>query len=267
MNGNLLLLGLVQGITEFLPVSSSGHLALARMFFGAGEPSLELDLVLHAATLLAVLIYFARDISTLLMEWLYGFFIKNARRWDGWRFGWSVIIGVIITAPIGVLLKEFAERAPRSPLLLACGFGATSLLLISSKFIPERGNEVSVRRGAFVGLIQGIAVMPGLSRSGSTIWAGLIAGLPREEAFRFSFLLSVPTIVGAVIFDARDVGFGNFVYILPDGWIYGAAAAFVSGFVSLALLRRLVVSDKFWIFAIYCALLAIASLCSYLIGI
>lgn len=261
MKFEAVLMGLLQGLTEFLPVSSSGHLGLAKVLFGMNEPTLAYDLTLHLATLFAVFIYFRWDICHLLFEWCYAFPNKSARKWPGWRFGWAVIVGTLITGPIGILLKSVSESASVNPLWLGCGFFVTSGLLFSTRFLPVGRKEVHTAHGFVVGLVQGIAVMPGISRSGSTIWAGLISGLSRDEAFRFSFLLSIPAILGAVLIEGRDLGGASaFFHALPDGWFWGALVAFVSGMASLGLLRRLVTSDKFWAFAVYCLLLGCVSL-------
>jgi undecaprenyl-diphosphatase len=259
-------LGLIQGLTEFLPVSSSGHLALAKIVLGYGDAPFAYDLTLHIATLLAVFIYFFHDIMSLLFEWLYGFINANARRWAGWRFGWAVILGTAVTGPMGILLKPFVEKASHSVLWLGINFLLTAALLASSKFFRAGDCPVMVRSGLFVGFVQGLAVFPGVSRSGSTIWAGLAYGMSRGEAFRFSFLLSIPAIVGAAALEVFELGLDGFAESLPDGWLLGAAAAFVSGLISLAALRKLVVSDKWWVFAIYCASVGGMSLVYSMIG-
>lgn len=246
-------MGLLQGLTEFLPVSSSGHLGLAKAMFGVREPALAFDLTLHVATTCAVLLYFRRDIASLLRDWAGGFFRAGARSEPGWRFGWAVIVAVLVTGPIGILLKSVSETASLSLRLLSLGFFASAGLLYSTRYLAARDGLVKPLNGLFTGLAQGIAVMPGLSRSGATIWSGLIQGLSREEAFRFSFLLSVPTILGATLLEALELGgVDEFFAALPDGWFLGALIAGVAGFLSLSLLRKLVTGDKMWIFAVYC---------------
>jgi undecaprenyl-diphosphatase len=246
-------LGVIQGITEFMPVSSSGHLALFKTITGYGETTLSFDLVLHIATLLAVFLYFLNDIFLILFEWCYGFFNTNARRWTGWRLGWAIIAGVVVTGPVGILLSPFVEEASTNMLWLGANFLITGALLLSSKFVADGNNVAGMRSACFVGLVQGCAVFPGISRSGSTIWAGLAFGLSREEAFRFSFILSIPTIIGASLFEAGKLGgFAEFMNSLPEGWLYAAIAAFVSGFLSLVILRRLVIGAKWWAFSLYC---------------
>jgi undecaprenyl-diphosphatase len=239
-------------VTEFLPVSSSGHLSLAKIISSFDNASMAYDIVLHAATLLAVVIYFARDIVSMLFEWCYGFVNVNARRWAGWRFGWAVIAGTLVTAPFGILLKPLVTSASSNLLWLGVNFTVTGLLLLSSRFISEGDAPAGTRNGIVTGLLQGIAVFPGISRSGATIWAGLVSGLSRKDAFRFSFLLSVPAIIGAVILEMYELGLRGFAEVLPDGWIWGAAAAFCSGMVSLIVLAKLVVSDRMWGCSLYC---------------
>lgn len=267
MSLEVFFMGILQGMTEFLPVSSSGHLSLAKILLGVSDPSMSFDLMLHVATLFAVVIYFFGDIAALLTEWLYGFFNGNARNWAGWRFGWAVILGSAITAPLGFFLKPYAEAAASNLLWLGGDFWLTGFLLLSSRFFGERTRSVRVRDGAFVGLVQGLAVMPGISRSGSTIWAGLLTGLSRDEAFRFSFLLSIPAIAGATLFEAREVGgFAAFITMLPKGWFWGALVAFLAGLASLMLLKKLVTSEQWWLFSIYCILLGSISVILSIMG-
>ncbi|MDR1916796.1 MAG: undecaprenyl-diphosphate phosphatase [Synergistaceae bacterium] len=268
MDAEVILLGLLQGVTEFLPVSSSGHLALAKILMGSGDLSLAFDLILHVSTLMAVLIYFFRDISSLLVEWLYGFVNANARRWDGWRFGWAVIVGSCMTVPIAIFLKPLISDASSNMLILGGDFWITALLLLSAKFLKVSNHPVRIKNGAFVGFVQGFAVLPGISRSCTTIWAGLFSGLSRDEAFRFSFLLSIPAILGAALFEARELGgYLEFVNALPSDWFLASIVAFVSGFFSLVLLRRLVTSDKWWLFFLYCAVLGCVSAVYSIIGV
>ncbi|MDR0764840.1 MAG: undecaprenyl-diphosphate phosphatase [Synergistaceae bacterium] len=252
VSSGALILGLVQGVTEFLPVSSSGHLSLAKIIASFDNVPMAYDIVLHAATLMAVVIYFARDIVSILFEWFYGFVNANARRWAGWRFGWAVIVGTLVTAPFGILLKPLVTSAASDLLWLGVNFTVTGLLLLSSRFISEGDAAVDTRSGILIGLLQGIAVFPGISRSGATIWGGLVSGISRRDAFKFSFLLSVPAVTGAVLLELYDLGLPGFAASLPEGWIWGAAAAFCSGMISLILLAKLVLSDRLWVFSLYC---------------
>lgn len=267
MNADVIILGLVQGFTEFLPVSSSGHLALAQIFLGTNMPPLSYDLVLHMATALATIIFFFADIFALFVQWLSGFRSKDARKSSGWSTGWAVVSGTVITAVIGLTLKDFAEVAMMNSLMVGCGLTFTGFLLLFSSFVKTGLGRVRLTDGVIVGIAQGIAVMPGISRSGMTIVAGLMSGLSKEEAFRFSFLLSIPAILGATLIQAMELGgWRTFVAALPPYWYVGALAAFASGFFALVLLRRIVLSSKWWIFGLYCLILGISVITATYMG-
>lgn len=268
MDSEVIGLGILQGITEFLPVSSSGHLSLFKILFGIKRASLSFDLVLHISTLLAVVVYFARDIAKLFIEWLYGFLNANARTWAGWRMGWAVIIGTLVTAPIGLMLKSVEHAASSNILWLGGNFWITGILLLTTKFFRPTYGSVQIKDGLIAGIAQGVAVLPGISRSGSTICAGLLSGLAREDAFRFSFMLSIPAIVGATILEAKDLGgYHAFISDLPTDWGASSIAAFLSGIFSLVILKRLVTSDRWWMFSLYCILLGTTAVVFSIIGI
>lgn len=253
MNTDTVILGLVQGLTEFLPVSSSGHLALAKIFLGMEMPPLNYDLVLHVSTTLATVIFFSRDICGLFVEWCRGFAGGEARSKPGWRVGWAVVLGTVVTGAIGMGLKNISEEASLNSMAVGAFLLITGAFLLFSCRIRDHGGKVGLKNGLIVGVVQGIAVMPGISRSGSTIIAGLLSGLSKEEAFRFSFLLSIPAIIGATCVQALEFGgWDSFVSTLPEGWLAGAACSFVSGLLSLCLLKRLVIASKWWYFGVYC---------------
>ncbi len=268
MDHRILVLGFIQGVTEFLPVSSSGHLALAQIFFGIEVPPLSYDLVLHVATMAATVLFFINDIIRLFSEWAAGIFFRNSRTLTGWSVGWAVFIGTIVTGCIGIVIKDFAEEAMMNSLMVGIGLLFTGIVLISSRFIRKGVGKVSPLDGILVGIAQGIAVMPGVSRSGMTMMAGTAAGINREEVFRFSFLLSIPAIMGATLLQASEVGgFDLFFTSLPQGWYLGALVAFISGFVSLYILRKLVIASKWWIFGLYCIAVGSLSVVTSFLGV
>ena len=247
MNFDVIILGFVQGFTEFLPVSSSGHLALAKIFLGIELPPLNYDLVLHVSTTLATILFFFSDILTFLGQWCAGFVNAEARKKLGWHIGFA--------------LKNFAEEASLNSLLVGIGLVVTGILLVVSRWIREGYGRVALMDGVYVGIAQGIAVMPGISRSGMTIMAGLAAGLSKESAFRFSFLLSIPAIIGATLVQALEIGgWHNFVSTLPSGWFFGAVCAFLSGLLSLFILKKLVIASKWWFFGIYCLIVGLSAI-------
>ncbi len=268
MDLKVVLLGFIQGLTEFLPVSSSGHLALAKIFLGMELPPLNYDLVLHVATVLATMIFFAPDSLELLAEWFSGFFSSARRKSAGWRIGWAVIAGTVITSVIGIFLKKYAEEASLNSLAVAAGLIVTSIVLFISRKMGKGCGHVSFMDGIYVGIAQGLAVFPGVSRSGMTIMAGLAAGLSKEEAFRFSFLLSVPAILGATVLKAAEIGgWREFVSTLPPGWYLGALCSFITGLVSLFILKRLVIASKWWLFGIYCLAVGLAAAGAAYLGV
>ena len=212
----LFVLGIVQGLCEFLPISSSGHLALLQIFFGFGAESgqaLVFDLLLHCATMLVVFIFFHREIAVIASEWCRGWFSRESRKKDGWAWGWYILIGTVVTGLVGLPLKGMVEKMMDSPMAVGCGLLATAGTLAIVPLLVEREGEhknlhsrgeplSGLRIALVVGLVQGLAVLPGVSRSGATIAAGLIMGLAVEEAFCFSFLLSVPAVLGASLLEA-----------------------------------------------------------------
>ena len=256
-------LGLVQGVTEFLPVSSSGHLALFQQLFGIGEAALSYDLLLHFATMLATLVFFGKDVALLLCQWCRGLLSAESRTAEGWTFGWAVIAGTVLTGAIGLSLKPLVERAMTLPWAVGAGLLVTAAVLWygSSLATDLCGRPVTPARGLVVGIVQGIAVLPGISRSGSTIVTGMKTGLSAPSAFRFSFLLSLPAIFGATLLEMKDLlQVPDWSSTLPSGWAAGTAAAFFSGLVSLAVLRRLVTRGKWRPFAAYCAFVGLLAL-------
>lgn len=245
-----LILGAVQGLCEFLPVSSSGHLALFQIFMGFTENMLTFDIVLHFATLLAVVLYFWRDIALILHDWFTGW---TGKRRSGWSYGWAVIIASFITAVIGLGLKSTAENFSQSLVLVGAGEIFTGIILVTIPlFSRSRPNSSLLKTAIFVGIAQGIAVLPGVSRSGMSIAMGLFMGLGITEAFRFSFLISIPAVLGATLLECvKFMKTGEAVF-LPEGCIIAAVVAFVLGFASLVLMRRLVNLKHWAYFGVYC---------------
>lgn len=259
-----LILGAIQGLCEFLPVSSSGHLALfnqwagddAALLYDSGGGFLFYSLLLHCATMLAALIFFRRDIFDTAAGWLRGWFSAEARhRHDGWLIGWAILLADAITAAIGLPLKSAAELAMGSPMAVGCGLLVTSALLAVAPLVGSRLKSVSFSAAAVIGIAQGLAVLPGVSRSGATIFAALLMGLTASDAFRFSFLISIPAVFGASLLEARELASASGVLVLSADQMLGAAAAFILGMISLSAMRRLVISGKWAYFSLYCLLL------------
>jgi len=247
-------LGVLQGLTEFLPVSSSGHLVLAQGLMGWRDPAVSFDVMLHLATMAATLVYFRREIVSLLTEWLQGFADGERRDTEGWRTGWAVLAGSVATVAVVLLVRPFVEKAFASPLAVGVSLLVTACVLWAGSNIRTDNRRLTVATGLWTGLAQAVAVFPGLSRSGLTIVAGLKRGLAPETAFAFSFFLSLPAIAGATLLQALDVPEGQSIFsCLPAGWCAGMAAAFITGLGALALLRRVVLKGRWKGFAVYCA--------------
>lgn len=258
------ILGVVQGLCEFLPVSSSGHLALLQHFFGFGDENLiAFDLLLHCATVLVILIFFWPDIWQIIVEWLGGWF--SSKKLSGWSYGWAIIIATIITGILGLPLRKVVDEMSSSPLYVGCGLIFTALVMAFVPVISRDGRNSSLLSIAVVvGIAQGVAVLPGVSRSGMTIAAGLLMGLGVSEAFRFSFLISVPAVLGASLLEALKVIKGTEGVFLPNGYVWAVAAAFVLGFLALGLMRRLVLAGKWAYFGFYCLIIGVLAVLSSL---
>jgi undecaprenyl-diphosphatase len=261
----LTVLGVIQGATEFLPVSSSGHLALATLLFEPDtspslirEQPLMLEILLHLATLLAVVLFYRRDIVGAVKGFfrLFRFLDKEGLRQrigtdDGARLAVAIIVGTVPTALLGVLLSDAAEMISKAPLYLGASFLCCAALLLSTRFLPERNRPLTLTAALLIGIVQGLAVFPGISRSGATIAIGLFCGLRKEEAVRFSFLLSLPAILGAALLELDPTELAGAGHL--SAYLIGCAVAFVVGLLALFLLVHLVKRGRLWLFAPYVA--------------
>ncbi len=255
-----MLLGLIQGLTEFLPVSSSGHLAIFKRILGADALSttLTMDILLHIGTLFAVFLMYYKDIWALVRE----FFCMV---WDALRgkpdfkspyrrFVLMVIIGSIPAGVVGVALKDVIPTLPLYCVGI-CLFITALLLWLSDKMAEGKKTmeTASYPSSLFVGLFQAVAILPGISRSGSTIVGALSAGYAREFAVKYSFILSIPAILGAALLDAVDIIKSGTIGISIGPALAGMAVAAVSGFLAIRWLLRLVQKSRFHYFSYYCA--------------
>ncbi len=255
------MLGVVQGFTEFLPVSSSGHLVIVPQLFNWPAPTLGFDILVHLATLMAVVGYFGRDVGKIIRALLLpGRMTRPEIKY--WRriFVW-LVIGSIPAALAGVLFRGFFEDMFSRTLIVGVFFVLTSLLLFGADLALGRVNRQPVQlekmRGMdalVVGCFQALAVAPGLSRSGATIAGGVFLGFDRPSAARFSFLLSIPAILGAFIFKLRDIS-DAFTGASGSAYGLGAIAAALSGFVAIWFVMRYLREHRLRIFAIYTLLL------------
>lgn len=244
----VLLLALVQGLTEFLPVSSSAHLAILGALSGISEgDAFVFFLVLHGGTLLATLLFFRRD----LLAFAGGLLGRDPA---GLRALFLVLLSSVPTAVLGLSLKGPVERAFSSPALAGLLLFVTAGLLVWSNRFPQGARslkDLSWKDALWIGTAQGLAVFPGISRSGATLVTALRRGLAPSEAFRFSFLCSLPAVGGAFLLEGRKAFDAANPHILDDGM--GFAVAFLSGLAALALLRGAVERGRLGRFALWCA--------------
>lgn len=251
------ILGLVQGLTEFLPVSSSGHLVLGQRLLGINEPEMLFDVALHIGTLAAVVVVFWRDLWSMLR----GLWARDARGREGLRLLMLVVVGTVPAALVGLLFKDLFESLFASVAAVGAALLFTGCILMSTRLAGPAKRGVMATgpgRALWVGVFQALAITPGVSRSGSTIAAALLAGMDRDLAARFSFLLSVPAILGAMLLQL--IHLDRAAPVGMSALIIGGAVAAVSGFLALKLLIRLVRGGRLHLFAWYCWALGLAAL-------
>jgi len=255
-------LGLIQGLTEFLPISSSAHLRIFPELFGWGDPGAAFTAVIQIGTELAVLIYFRHDIWRIGSTWVRSLFEPEYRGHLDARMGWYVIVGSLPIVILGVLLKDVIERDLRNLWVIAVALIVMGLVLgVADRLATsKRGiKEVTFRDALLLGLAQATALLPGVSRSGATISMGLFLGLNREAATRFAFLLAIPAVVGAGIFELQEIPKGDNSY----GWgptLVAAVVSFIVGYAAIAWLLRYVSTHSYIPFVIYRVLLGLFTL-------
>ena len=263
-----MILGILQGLTEFLPVSSSGHLALGQCFFGMTEPNLFFDVSLHMGTLLAVGVVFREEIFSILNTLMMfakallkghagGDSLQKIGALPDMRFLFFIVIGSVPTALLGLFIKQYVDLLFRSLNFVGCMLLITGTFLWFTRNISSSTTEdnqgimaMGWKHALLIGACQGMAVLPGISRSGATITAALFAGIDRETAARFSFLLSIPAIVGAEILSFKD--FLSTGIVMDSSIVYGTLISFVVGYLALIALLKIVKNGKIHLFAPYC---------------
>lgn len=239
----IVVLGLLQGLTEFIPISSSGHLIIAHELFGTAQNSLVFDVALHVGTLLALMVFFRRDILNLLTNVFKG--NKNG------RLARLLIMATIPAAAAGFLLEDLIDRSMRRIEVVAVTLALVAVvMLLAGRWAKNhKRTEVSTANGVTIGLAQAVALVPGVSRSGATITAGIFCGLDRVTAARFSFLLAIPIIAGtaAGVFLKN----GNVISGNSSDLLLGAATAFISGLLAIKFLMNYLAKHSLAVFAWY----------------
>ncbi len=258
-----LVLGIVQGLSEFLPISSSGHLIVVPWLLGWGTNSLTFDVALHVGTTLAVLLYFRRDWIDLIRGVLRGLVDPAERQSPRWRLAWMIVLGCIPAAIAGAVLSSTVEDAVRQPWIVAVLLIVFALVLGYADRVGRQERELdrfTLREALLVGLAQALALMPGVSRSGITLSAGLLLGLSRESAARFSFLLSMPVILGAVLLQGYKLARAGGPQGEELAFVVGITASAIVGLLAIRFLLAYLRSNNTNLFVGYRLLAGVAIL-------
>ncbi len=279
-------MGLIQGLTEFLPVSSSGHLALFKILFHVEtDTGLLFDVLLHIGTLIAVFVVYWRDIIRLIRELVlmisdciynavvfggrlrggdgnYRTIIRNSYR----KFVVMVIVSTIPTAVIGYVARDFVEMASEILLIPGICLLITACLLLICDFAGDgtkRPKQASYANAFIIGICQGIATLPGISRSGTTITACVLSGFERKFAVKYSFILSIPAILGALVLELKDIGSVTVSASQAGNYVVGMIIAAVVGYICIKTMLLVVRNKKFKVFAVYCLAVGVLSIVGY----
>ncbi|HEV2074736.1 MAG TPA: undecaprenyl-diphosphate phosphatase [Thermoleophilaceae bacterium] len=255
-----IVLGIVQGLTEFLPISSTGHLRVVPAFLGSPDPGAAFTAIVQLGTMLAVVIYFRHDLVRIALTWARSLREPALRSQLDARLGWYIIVATIPISIFGLAFSDQIETGARSLYLIGSALILLGLLLLLAERVGtlERGIErVGLRDGVVVGFAQALALVPGVSRSGATITAGLFLGLDRPTAARFSFLLSVPAVVLSGLYELRsfadDPGGSGFAQLAV-----ATVFAFIFGYASIAFLLRFLQTHTTLVFVVYRVVLGTA---------
>lgn len=246
-------LGVVQGLTEFLPISSTAHLTLVPWLLKWQDPGLTFDVALHIGTLVAVVFYFRTDLLHMFTAWLRSFAHRD--RSDPYQnLSWMVIWGSIPAVIAGLVLDDYVAGVFRSPYVISAMLIVVGVLI----FIAERvakpvrtWQEMTLKDAIFIGFAQACALIPGTSRSGSTIMMGLFLGLQRADAARFSFLLGFPVILGSTIFKLKGINSDPALFAMIPYMLVGVAASALSGYVCIAYLMKFLQTQTMTVFVVY----------------
>ena len=248
-----IILGIIQGLTEWLPISSTGHLRLFENLLGMKAPIL-FDVILHVGTLIVILVFFRKEVGRILSALVHLEF-----KTEHGKMVPLIIVGVIPTIGIGLIFGWVIEDVFQTIPPIAIAFLLCGIMLYSSKFGKEKTDSINYSTAMMMGIVQGISIIPGISRSGATIAVALLLGIKREKTFEFSFLLSIPAILGALGYTA----YTQFSELASAGleWseiLAGAIVAMLVGYLALKLLWRTMAKGKFHLFAFYCWILGAA---------
>ena len=247
-----IVLGIVQGLTEFLPVSSTGHLRIVPAFLGWEDPGAAFTAVTQLGTMAAVLLYFRRDLWRIFSTWLRSLPDRSWRADHDAMMGWYILLGTIPIGIFGFAFRDQIESGARSLYLIGTTLIVLGLLLLLADKTAKRDRGIETLNGrdaTLIGFAQALALIPGVSRSGATLTAGLFAGFDRASAARYSFLLSVPAVVLSGLFEARKIGGEGAADAVPT--LIATLLAFVVGYASIAWMLRWLTSHSTTVFVVY----------------
>lgn len=265
-----IVLGIVQGLTEWLPISSSGHLALVQLAMDLEVP-IFYDVILHIGTLVGVFAIYHRDIAGILRSTVASGKGSSKRKSieevakypQGRRMLWLIILGTIPTGIIGLAFRSFFESSFYDPVSIAVGFIITGALVLVTGLLKPGQKKLGSADAILIGIGQGISIFSSISRSGATLSAGLFRGVEREQLVRYSFLLSIPAILGAAAIDVvamDEQQKAQLASIGAESYIAGAVVSAAVGYASIRILIKLVIKGKFYLFAFYCFAIGVATL-------
>jgi undecaprenyl-diphosphatase len=250
-----IVLGIVQGLTEFLPISSTGHLRIVPAFLGWEDPGAAFTAVTQLGTMAAVLLYFRHDLIRIALAWLRSLRDRPARRELDARLGWYIVLGTIPIGIFGLLFKDQIENGARDLYLIGTALIVLGLVLLAAEEVGSKSRtieQIDARDGLAVGFAQALALIPGVSRSGATITAGLFLGLDRPTAARFSFLLSIPAVVLSGLLELGSIISGDEgQHVSTGNLVLATLLAFVTGYAAIAWLLRYLSTHSMLIFVIY----------------
>lgn len=256
------ILGLIQGLTEFLPVSSSGHLVLGNALFGLESGDIIFEVFLHFATLVAVIVFFFKEILGIFMSPI-NYTLRGSRSPETiqkLRYLLYIVLGTIPAVIVGLKFKDQIEQAFGSTLMAGIMLLVTSAILFLTLLAKPKRKKLTILDSILIGISQAVAILPGISRSGSTISTAMYLGIDKKTAFNFSFILSLPAILGAFILqlkDALELGIATEVMLI---YLAGMVAAFGAGYICLIVLRKVVIAGKFAYFGIYTLIIGVLTI-------
>jgi len=253
-------MGVIQGLTEFLPVSSSGHLVLAEHLIGIDPPGVTFEVVLHLGTIFAALVYFRRRLIRIIRDALTG--NTHAGHDSGWKYLLALVLATIPAGLAGVLFKDQVEAAFSAPKAAAGFLIFTGVLLFSTLLIHNKNRPLTALRALGIGVAQAVALLPGISRSGSTISTAILLGINPAGGAEFSFILSIPAVAGATVLSLGEAVAEGISSAILTVYAIGGLIAFIVGYASLKLVFGMIRKGRFWWFGAYCVCVGVAWLAS-----